>query len=46
MDAPIANRHIFENDILVSYLTKDDRALLKEVHEKLAEDEKELLNEI
>lgn len=46
MDDPIANRHIFENDILVSYLTKDDRALLKEVHEKLAEDEKELLNEI
>ena len=46
MNDPIAGRHIFESDILVSYLTKDDRALLKEVYEKLAEDEKELLNEI
>ncbi len=46
MDEPIVGRHIFENDILVSHLTKDDRALLKEVYEKLGEDEKELLEEI
>jgi translation initiation factor 5B len=46
MDDPIAGRHIFENDILVSHLTKDNRTLLKEVYEKLNEDEKELLNEI
>jgi len=46
MDDPIAGRHIFENDELVSHLTKEDRALLKEVHEKLSEDEKELLDEI
>jgi translation initiation factor 5B len=46
MDDPIAGRHIFENDILFSHLTKKDRTLLKEVYEKLSEDEKELLNEI
>jgi len=46
MDDPIAGRHIFENDILVSHLTADNRALLKEVYEKLSEDEKELLEEI
>ncbi len=46
MDDPIAGRHIFEEDILVSNLTKNNRILLKEVSEKLSEDEKELLSEI
>lgn len=46
MDDPIADRHIFENDVLISHLTKENRALLKEVHEKLSEDEKSLLEEI
>jgi translation initiation factor 5B len=46
MDEPIAGRQILENDVLVSHLTVDDKKLLKEVYEKLSEDEKELLNEI
>jgi translation initiation factor 5B len=46
MEEPIAGRHIFEKDVLVSNLTKDDRALLKEIYEKLNDDEKMLLDEI
>lgn len=46
IDDPIVGRHIFENDVLVSHLTAGDKARLKEVYEKLSEDEKELLNEI
>ncbi len=46
MNEPIAGRHIFENDILISHLTANDKALLKEIQEKLNADEKELLEEI
>ena len=46
MEEPIAGRHIFEKDVLVSNLTRDDRALLKEVYDKLGDSEKELLDEI
>jgi translation initiation factor 5B len=46
MDEPIAGRQIFENDVLMSYLKQDDKALLEEIKEKLSEDEKELLNEL
>ena len=41
-----AGRQIFENDVLVTYLTKDDKTLLNEIYEKLNADEKELMNEI
>ena len=46
MEEPVAGKTIFEEDVLVSYLTQDDRKLLAEVREKLSEDEKALLDEI
>jgi len=46
MTEPTAGRQIFEEDILTSYLSKDDRKLLKDVNEKLSEEEKDLLKEI
>lgn len=46
MEEPVAGKNIFEDDVLVSYLTQDDRKLLAEVREKLSEDEKALLQEI
>jgi len=46
MEEPVAGRQIFEDDVLISDLTKDNRLLLREVFEKLSESEKELLEEI
>jgi len=46
MEEPAVGKTIFEEDVLVSYLTQDDRRLLSEVREKLSEDEKTLLEEI
>jgi translation initiation factor 5B len=46
MEEPVAGKTIFEEDLLVSYLSKDDRKVLAEVREKLFEDEKTLLAEL
>ena len=46
MTEPTAGRNLFEEDILISHLTKSDRKLLKEVTEKLSQSEKDLLEEI
>jgi translation initiation factor 5B len=46
MEEPVAGRTINEGDVLVSQLAEGDRKLLKEVSEKLSEDEKTLLEEI
>jgi len=46
MEEPVVGRTIFENDVLTSDLTTNDKHLLKEIYEKLSEDEKELINEI
>jgi len=46
MDEPIAGRQIKEGDVLVAVLTENDRKILKEVYDKLTEDEKRLLEEL
>jgi translation initiation factor 5B len=46
MEEPVAGKTIFEEDVLVSYLSRDDRKVLAEVREKLFEDEKTLLAEL
>ncbi|MEM5829412.1 MAG: translation initiation factor IF-2 [Candidatus Aenigmatarchaeota archaeon] len=44
MEEPIVGRHINEGDILLSVISEEDMRILKEVWERLNEDEKELLN--
>jgi len=46
MEEPTAGKTIFEDDVLVSHLTQDDRKLLAEVRDKLSEDERSLLAEL
>ncbi|MCX6820766.1 MAG: translation initiation factor IF-2 [Candidatus Aenigmarchaeota archaeon] len=46
MEEPVVGKTIFEEDVLVSYLSKDDRKVLAEVREKLFADEKDLLAEL
>jgi translation initiation factor 5B len=46
MEEPAVGKTIFEDDVLVSHLTQDDRKLLSEVREKLSEDERALLAEL
>jgi translation initiation factor 5B len=46
MEEPVIGRHIHEGDILISVLSEDDIKILKEVYDKLSDDEKELLSEL
>ncbi|MDI6798657.1 MAG: translation initiation factor IF-2 [Candidatus Aenigmarchaeota archaeon] len=46
MEEPTMGRQVREGDILVSALSEDDIKTLKEVYEKLSDDEKELLTEL
>jgi translation initiation factor 5B len=46
MDEPVGGRTINEGDVLMSLLTSDDKKQLKELVEKLSEDEKRLLDEM
>ncbi len=46
MREPVAGRTIFENQILISHLTKKDKKILRDVFSKLTESEKELLQEL
>jgi len=43
MDEPIAGRTFNENDVLVASLREGEKKILKELKDKLSEDEKELL---
>ncbi|MEM5772935.1 MAG: translation initiation factor IF-2 [Candidatus Aenigmatarchaeota archaeon] len=44
MEEPIVGRHINEGDILLSVISEEEMKILKEVWERLGEDEKELLS--
>jgi translation initiation factor 5B len=46
MEEPVIGRHIQEGDILISVLSESDVKILKEVYDKLSDDEKELLSEL
>jgi len=46
MEEPVIGRHIQEGDILISVLSENDIKILKEVYDKLSDDEKELLAEL
>jgi translation initiation factor 5B len=46
MEEPVIGRHIQEGDILISVLSESDIKILKEVYDKLSDDEKELLSEL
>lgn len=46
MDEPIAGRTINEGDVLTTALTESDKKILREVWDRLTEDERELLKEI
>jgi translation initiation factor 5B len=46
MEEPVIGRHIHEGDILISVLSENDIKILKEVYDKLSDDEKELLSEL
>ncbi|MEM5878895.1 MAG: translation initiation factor IF-2 [Candidatus Aenigmatarchaeota archaeon] len=44
MEEPTIGRHIDEGDVLISVISEEDMKILKEVWEKLNEDERELIN--
>ena len=43
MEEPVAGRTFKENDILISIISEEDRRILREVWDRLTEDEKDLL---
>ncbi|MEM5836268.1 MAG: translation initiation factor IF-2 [Candidatus Aenigmatarchaeota archaeon] len=44
MEEPTIGRHINEGDVLVSVISEDDMKILKEVWERLSEDEREMIS--
>jgi translation initiation factor 5B len=46
MENAVVGKHINEGDILAAVIPQDDRKILRNIFDKLAEDEKELLREL
>ncbi len=46
MDEPIIGKTIFEGDILTSFLSNEDKKILKSLYDRLTESEKDLINEL
>jgi len=46
MNEPVVGRHIKEGDVLFSFISDEDRRILREISDRLGEDEKELLQNI
>jgi len=46
MEEPTIGRQIDEGDTLISVLSEEDLKILREVWERLSEDERELLNDL
>ncbi|MEM5853562.1 MAG: translation initiation factor IF-2 [Candidatus Aenigmatarchaeota archaeon] len=44
MEEPVVGRHINEGDVLISFISEDELKILREVFNRLSEDEREMLN--